>query len=96
MPPAFASFGGAANGTIALRQKFPIHLVAAVLDASSLEHTNETMPPSVAKPKKSAGRAKPAQKSEVRTLKRKREHEDLEKLRKAIDELVRPPDYPCN
>ncbi|KAK4450783.1 P-loop containing nucleoside triphosphate hydrolase protein [Podospora aff. communis PSN243] len=45
------------------------------------------MPPSAAKPKKSAGRTKPGQKSEAKTLKRKREHEDLEKLRKAIDEL---------
>ncbi|KAK0627545.1 P-loop containing nucleoside triphosphate hydrolase protein [Immersiella caudata] len=45
------------------------------------------MPPNVAKPKKSAGRTKPTHKTEARTLKRKREHEDLVTLRKAIDEL---------
>ncbi|KAK0643269.1 ATP-dependent RNA helicase dbp-4 [Cercophora newfieldiana] len=45
------------------------------------------MPPNVAK-KGSAGRTKPTQaKTEARTLKRKREQDDLSKLKKAIDEL---------
>jgi len=51
---------------------------------------HEIMPANGAK-KGGAGRAKPTQaKTEARTLKRKRVNDDLEKLKKAIDELVSP------
>jgi hypothetical protein len=59
---------------------------------SSLQffEANEIMPPNVAK-KSSAGRTKPTQaKTEARSLKRKRDQDDLVKLKKAIDELVSP------